>query len=465
LIHLFEINGDRLAFDPQSGALHLVDETAYRVLEAYNQQDGIRPDPTTLDGLTAAYGDEVHACADEVDALIQNRLLFIPPEPMPPLSALYPDGPRIKSMCLHVAHDCNLRCRYCFAGTGDFGTGSRVRMDLETGKKAVEFLIAASGDRTNLDIDFFGGEPLLNWPVVVALTEYCELRAGETGKHIRLTITTNATLLDDDKTRFINAHMKNCVLSMDGCPDTHDRMRPDAGGKGSYETVSERIRSFIRERGDREHYVRGTFTRHNLDFGRDVMHIASLGAKYLSMEPVVAPDGCGYELRVEDLPQIRAEYDKLAADYLEARASGRWFSLFHFMIDLDGGPCSYKRLKGCGAGCEYVAVTPEGDIYPCHQFVGETDFIMGNVNEMPVRLDEAVQARFSRLLVPQKPACATCWARNYCSGGCAANAWHASGNIEGTYEVGCELQKKRVECALWIKARETREAVETAATE
>ncbi len=248
--------------------------------------------------------------------------------------------------------------------------------------------------------------------------------------------------------------MKNCVLSMDGRPDTHNRMRPDAGGNDSYDRVAEQVRTFISQRGDREHYVRGTFTRHNLDFGADVMHMASLGAKYISMEPVVAPDGCGYEIREQDLPAIYAEYDRLAAAYLEARATGSWFSLFHFMIDLDEGPCALKRLKGCGAGSEYVAVTPEGDIYPCHQFVGEREFIMGHVSQDPLQLDEDVRARFSQLLIPQKPACATCWARNYCGGGCAANAWHATGDVNGVYEIGCALQKKRIECALWIQARE-----------
>ncbi len=452
MIHLFQTNGDRLAFDPQTGALHTLDETAFEVLQAYNLLDGRRPDHATLDALAARFGEEVHACADEIDQLIRSRLLFVPTEPMPDLSVLYPDKPRIKAMCLHVAHDCNLRCGYCFAGTGDFGTGSRVRMDEETGKKAIDFLIRESGPRKNLDIDFFGGEPLLNWPVVVALTGYCEKRGAEAGKNIRLTITTNATLLDAEKTDFINAHMKNCVLSMDGCPDTHDRMRPDAGGKGSYQLVSRRILEFVKARKGLEHYVRGTFTRRNLDFSRDVLHIASLGIDQISVEPVVAADGSGYELRKEDLPAIRDEYDRLAAAYVEKRRSGDGFHFFHFNIDIEGGPCAYKRLKGCGAGCEYIAVTPEGDIYPCHQFVGLTDFRMGNLHDDPVTLDAGIRERFSRLLVPSKPECAGCWARSYCSGGCAANAFHATGDIGSVYTIGCELQKKRIECALWIKA-------------
>ncbi|MBP7401350.1 MAG: 4Fe-4S cluster-binding domain-containing protein, partial [Clostridia bacterium] len=343
MIHLFRMHGDRLAFDPQTGALHTVDETAYQVLEEYDRAGGVRPAEPVLADLAARLGEGVSACADEVDGLIRERLLFAPAAPVPDLSVLYPDRPRIKSMCLHAAHDCNLRCRYCFAGTGDYGTGSRCRMDLDTGRKAVDFLIRESGPRRNLDIDFFGGEPLLNWPVVTALTEYCEKRGAEEGKNIRLTITTNATLLDADKTEFINRHMKNCVLSLDGRPETHDRMRPDAGGRGSYDKVAASIRRFVEERGEREHYVRGTFTRHNLDFSKDVLHIASLGVRQISVEPVVAPDGCGYELRAEDLLVIREEYDRLALAYVEARASGpdRWFNYFHFMIDLDGGPCAY----------------------------------------------------------------------------------------------------------------------------
>lgn len=453
MIHLFSMNGDRLAFDPQTGALHLVDETAFRVLEAYNLQNGMRPSDESLRALTGRSGEEIAACAEEIDALIRSGLLFVKAEPVD-LRLLYPDQPRIKAMCLHVAHDCNLRCKYCFAGTGDFGTGSRVRMDAETGKAAVDFLIRESGSRRNLDIDFFGGEPLLNWPVVVALTEYCEMRAAETGKVIRLTITTNATLLDEEKTAFINIHMKNCVLSLDGCRDTHDRMRPDAGGKGTYEAVTRRVLDFVKDRGDREHYIRGTFTRENLDFSRDVLHLASLGLKQISVEPVVAADGCGYEIREADLPKITEEYEKLARSYMEARASGNGFNFFHFQIDLEGGPCAYKRLKGCGAGCEYVAITPEGDIYPCHQFVGLPEFRMGNLHDDPVVPDREIAERFSRLLVPTKPACADCWARSYCSGGCAANAFHATGDIGSVYPVGCALQKKRIECALWIKARE-----------
>ncbi len=451
MLHLFQINGDRLAFDADSGALHLVDEPAWLVLQAWNQAGGQAPDVATLDALTAELGPVAVECSREIAEAVAAGLLFAT-APTVEVSQLYPDQPRIKSMCLHLCHDCNLRCRYCFAGTGDFGTGQRSMLDLETGQKAVDYLIEASGPRRNLDIDFFGGEPLLNWPVVVALTEYCESRAAQTGKDIRLTITTNAVLLDSAKTDFINQHFKNCVLSIDGRPDVHDRMRPDAGGHGSYDRVAAHIQSFVAARGDQEYYLRATYTRENLDFAADVLHLGSL-ASQVSVEPVVAPDGCGYEIRPQDIPTLAAEYEKLAVEMNRRAMAGEGFNFFHFMIDLDGGPCAYKRLKGCGVGLEYCAVTPDGDIYPCHQFVGQQQFKMGNVHDQPVQLDASVQDRFKSLMVMDKPACQGCWARFFCSGGCAANAWHASGDVNGLYETGCALQQKRLECALWLKAK------------
>ncbi|NLO35425.1 MAG: thioether cross-link-forming SCIFF peptide maturase [Clostridiaceae bacterium] len=451
MIHLFQFQGDFLAYDSESQALHLLDEIAWSVLAAYQENGGHRPDAAGLDRLARRHGPEAAECAAEIDQLIQDGDLFAPPE-QATLAQLYPDGARIKSMCLHLCHDCNMRCTYCFAGTGDFGTGHRTMLDESTGRKAIEFLLEASGDRHNLDIDFFGGEPLLNWPVVVALTRYCEQRSRETGKSLRLTITTNATLLDDEKIAFINEHFKNCVLSIDGRPEVHDRMRPDAGGHGTYDRVARHIRSFVAARGDREYYLRATFTRHNLDFDQDVLHLAGLGSQ-VSVEPVVAPAGSGYEIRPEDLPAIEAAYERLAAAMLDAEERGEGFNFFHYMIDLSEGPCFFKRLKGCGVGTEYCAVTPEGDIYPCHQFVGIESFKMGSVHEQPVRLDPAVQAQFAHLLVPDKPACNDCWARYFCSGGCAANAWFATGRVDGLYETGCRMERKRLEGALWLEAR------------
>lgn len=454
MVHLFTFGQDHLAFDSESGALHQLDAISAAVLEAFIDAGGQTPSAGKLAELSDRYGvGTAEECAAEIDSLIADGSLFAPALDVT-RQQLYPDTPRIKSLCLHICHDCNLRCRYCFAGTGDFGTGHRSMLDLETGKKAIDFLIAASGPRRNLDIDFFGGEPLMNWPVVVALTHYAEETGPKAGKNIRLTLTTNSVLLDEEKSAFINEHMKNVVLSIDGRPEVHDRMRPDAGGKGSYDRVMGRIRRFVAERGEREYYVRGTYTRHNLDFGSDVLHFADQGLEQISVEPVVAENGCGYEIRPEDVPAILAEYERLARDFVERREAGQPFNFFHFMIDTDGGPCAYKRLKGCGVGTEYCAVTPEGDIYPCHQFVGQPQFRMGNVHDEPIALDQTLTAKFAELMVPDKPECRTCWSRYYCSGGCAANAHAATGSVTGLYEIGCALQKKRLECALWIKARQ-----------
>lgn len=453
MVHLFTFAQDRLAFDSESGALYLLDEVSYAVLEALIAADSQDLKRIELPELATRFGETaVHEALIEISQLIENGSMFAPTQEVS-LEQLYPEKPLIKSMCLHISHDCNLRCRYCFAGTGDFGTGKRSMLTEETGRKAIDWLIAGSGSRRNLDIDFFGGEPLINWPVVVALTHYAEEAGSKAGKNIRLTITTNAIQLDAEKTAFINEHMKNCVLSIDGRPEVHDRMRPDAGGKGSYERVMNSIRNFIAERGDKEYYARGTFTRHNLDFAADVMHLADQGIDQISLEPVVAAAGCGYELRQEDVPAILAEYEKLALDYAARREAGKPFNFFHFMIDTDHGPCAYKRLKGCGVGSEYCAVTPDGDIYPCHQFVGQEEFCLGNVHTEPVMLDADLTAAFSKLMVPNKPDCQNCWSRYFCSGGCAANAYAATGRIDGLHKISCELQKKRLECALWLKVR------------
>ncbi len=453
MVHLFTFGQDHLAYDSESGALHQLDEAGAAVLKAFIDRAGERPDDQALEELAIRHRREtVLEIADEISQMIAQGSLFSPSMKVT-REQLYPDAPRIKSMCLHICHDCNLRCTYCFAGTGDFGTGHRTMLDEQTGRKAIDFLIQASGPRHHLDIDFFGGEPLMNWPVVVALTHYAKEAGAKAGKDIRLTLTTNAVLLDDEKTAFINQHMKNTVLSIDGRPEVHDRMRPDAGGKGSYERVMKHIRTFVEARGDQEHYVRGTFTRHNLDFASDVLHLVDQGFEQISMEPVVAEPGSGYEIRSEDVPAILDEYERLAKAYVARHENGEPFNFFHFMIDAQSGPCAYKRLKGCGVGTEYCAVTPEGDIYPCHQFVGQPQFRMGSVHDDPIVLDPQLSACFAELMVPQKPECMECWARYHCSGGCAANAYAATGSVLGLYEIGCALQKKRLECALWIKSR------------
>ena len=401
----------------------------------------------------------------DIKNLIATGQLFAPPLEIH-VEQLYPDGVYLKSMCLHLCHDCNLRCRYCFAETGDYGTGERSFLSVETGKRAIDYLIEVSGPRRNLDIDFFGGEPLLNWQTVKELVAYCEVEGPAHGKDIRLTITTNALLLDEEKSRYIDQHFKNVVLSLDGRPAVHDRMRPYASGKGSYEQASRNARRFIEIREDREYYIRGTFTRFNLNFSNDVLHLATLGDQ-LSLEPVVADPGCDYALRMSDLPTIEAEYEKLAQIIASRMADGKGFNFFHFMIDLERGPCLYKRLKGCGVGSEYCAVAPNGDIFPCHQLTGEPEHRMGNVftgidlssssstdypstfNQAPV---EQMSSFYSEQLTSQPDACSSCFSRHFCGGGCYANHLHYGINGEPN-ELSCAMQRKRLECALWLAAQ------------
>jgi len=452
LVHTFTQEKTNIAFDQESGALHVMDDISFSVLQQYILLDGRRPGEDVLKSVSETFREDALSCCEDIEELIGQNLLFAPAQTLQ-LADFYKDEPRIKAMCLHICHDCNLRCKYCFANTGDFHTGKRSMLDIVTGKKAVDFVIRESGSRKNIDIDFFGGEPLMNWDAVVALTYYCEEQGPKNGKNIRLTITTNAVLLDDEKTAFINEHMSNCVLSLDGRPSVNDSMRPNMGGKGSYALVTKNIRNFIEKRADRSYYVRGTYTRNNLDFCNDVKHIVSLGIAQVSVEPVVAPDDSGYGLRFEDLPALFKEYEELARYYIEAKNNGQPFEFFHFTMDLSNGPCAYKRLKGCGVGTEYIAVTPEGDVYPCHQFVGQPEFLMGNIMENPDVLNQKVKDQFKDLLVPQKTECNACWAKYFCSGGCPANAYFSTGSVHGTYKLGCELQKKRLECALWIKTQ------------
>ncbi len=456
MVYTFTMKSDFLAYDNESGALMFLDAATFDILSNYEAHSGSKPaDPVLHEialkhELTKTDLDEI---CSEIDSLIQDGSLFRAAQTVS-LKQLYPAEARIKSMCLHLCHDCNLRCRYCFAETGDFGTGKRSMLDLETGKKAVDFLIEASGPRHNLDIDFFGGEPLMNWPVVVALTEYCETEGPKHNKDIRLTMTTNCMLLDDEKMDFLNKHMKNVVLSIDGRESVNDFMRPRMGGQGSYETVMRNIKKFVLKRGQKEHYIRGTYTAHNLDFSNDVLHFVDEGLKQISVEPVVAPEDAPYAIKEEHLPEIFEEYDRLAEAYLESRKTGEPFHFFHFNLDLEGGPCIYKKMKGCGVGTEYCAVTPDGDIFPCHQFVGDEAFLMGNVHNDPaLSVPEHLKNAFTEMILPNKEHCQTCWAKYFCSGGCAANAYHASGSLEGVYELGCKLQRKRLETALWVQAK------------
>lgn len=355
----------------------------------------------------------------------------------------------VKALCLHIAHDCNLACKYCFAEEGEYH-GRRALMSFEVGKKALDFLVANSGNRVNLEVDFFGGEPLMNWDVVKQLVAYGRSLEKPNNKKFRFTLTTNGVLLNDEVMEFVNKEMSNVVLSLDGRKEVNDRMRPFRTGKGSYDLIVPKFQKLAESRNQTNYYIRGTFTRNNLDFSEDVKHFADLGFKQMSIEPVVGPEEDPYSIREQDLPQIMEEYDKLALEYIDRYKKGNGFNFFHFMIDLTQGPCVYKRLSGCGSGTEYLAVTPWGDFYPCHQFVGNEDFLMGNVDE-GITKPEIVK-EFGNCNVYSKEKCKNCFAKFYCSGGCAANSYNFHGTINDAYDIGCEMQRKRVECSIMIKA-------------
>lgn len=445
MIHKYKLFNTNIVIDVNSGAVHVFDGVAFEVLDYYRAYN--------LDYILGRLCDrfdrrEISEAFDEIAHLEREGQLFSKDEfsKSPPQIK----GSLVKALCLHVAHDCNMRCRYCFASTGDFGV-KRTLMSPETGKKAIDFLVKQSGNRRNLEVDFFGGEPLLNFQTVKEIVTYARKIEQEKGKNFRFTITTNALLLNDEHKKFINENMGNIVLSIDGRKQVNDRMRIRADGSGTYESILPKIMDMARSRHHDNYYVRGTYTRDNLDFSNDVLHLADLGFKQISVEPVVAAKGTGYDLREEDLPVLFTEYQKLAKEYVLRGKNHRGFNFFHFMIDLDQGPCFIKRIKGCGSGHEYLAVTPEGDIYPCHQFVGMSSFKMGNVNQG--LLDGEIRQRFKNSNVYTKKDCDRCWAKFYCSGGCAANAFQFNNDINIPYKIGCELEKKRIECALWIKTQ------------
>ncbi|OQB15551.1 MAG: hypothetical protein BWY15_00263 [Firmicutes bacterium ADurb.Bin193] len=453
MIHTFSINGRNIVVDVNSGAVHTVDGVAMALISFLDKKFGGLPPEGILfdeifDTLSEYPKEEVLQAYDEVSTLYKAGILYSKDE-YADLAAEIRKEPFIKALCLHISHDCNMRCGYCFAGTGNF-TGERCMMSEETGKKAVEFVIKNSGGRRNIEIDFFGGEPLMNFEVIKTLTEYIRKREKECGKTFRLTLTTNGVLLDEDKLRFINENMSNLVLSIDGRKAVNDRMRKTDKGAGSYDVIMPRLRRAADSRNQDNYYVRGTFTRHNLDFSEDVLHLADEGFKQISVEPVVGGANSGYSIRREDLPFVFNQYEILADEYLKRLGTDKWFNFFHFMTDLTQGPCVIKRMSGCGAGCEYVAITPEGDIYPCHQFVGNRDFVLGSVHDGSC--DKSKMREFAAANVYTKPKCRDCWAKFYCSGGCHANAYQFGGDINIPYEIGCEMEKKRVECSLYIKA-------------
>lgn len=448
MIHKYTLNGYYIVLDVHSGAVHVVDELMYRVLDYITEPNNEEMLKKAIVGLGNDFSAaDISDCYDDINELYEKGELFTVDD-YEKFSNLMIDAP-IKSMCLNVAHDCNLRCKYCFASTGDFG-GKRELMDVETGKKAIDFLIEKSGKRYNLELDFFGGEPLMNFDMVKEVVLYARSKEKEYNKNFRFTITTNGMLLTDDKIDFINKEMCNVVLSIDGRKKINDNIRTTVSGAGSYDIIMPKFKKLVAARGDKEYYVRGTYTKYNKDFASDVMHFVDEGFEQISVEPVVTDPNMPYALTDEDIPEICAEYKKLAKYLIEKRKSGKFFNFFHFMIDLDQGPCAIKRLRGCSCGNEYVAVAPNGDIYPCHQFVGMDEWKMGTLDDMSVNPE--MKKEFAKTTVYQKEGCKDCWAKFYCSGGCNANNTIYCGNALKPLKFTCELERKRVECAIMIKA-------------
>lgn len=446
MVHQYKNNGYNIVLDVNSGAIHVVDDVTYDVIELFEDNSA----KEIIEKLVDRYPQtEIEEAIQEVNELKDNEELFTEDTYKERIIDFKKRQTVVKALCLHIAHDCNLACRYCFAEEGEYH-GRRALMSYETGKQALDFLIANSGSRRNLEVDFFGGEPLMNWDVVKQLVAYGREQEKLHDKHFRFTLTTNGVLLNDEIMEFANKEMDNVVLSIDGRKEVHDRMRPFRKGAGSYDLIVPKFQKFAESRHQDKYYVRGTYTHFNTDFSKDVLHLADLGFKQISVEPVVAQPTDEYALKESDLPVLFDEYDRLAAEMVKRNKAGNGFNFFHFMIDLEGGPCVAKRLSGCGSGTEYLAVTPWGDLYPCHQFVGNEEFKMGTVFE-GVKNTE-LRDEFKCCNVYAKKKCRECFARFYCSGGCAANSYNFHGNINDAYDIGCELQKKRIECAIMIKA-------------
>ena len=443
MVHCFNVNGRRFALDVPTGALHETDAVTQEIIEA---MDGVFNGALTNDFNIPQ--DEFNGIISEIRGLAEDGQLFTAERAEPVRVGMREREPVVKALCLHIAHDCNLRCKYCFAGQGSYGDniGGERYMTPEVGRKALDFLISRSGNRRHLEVDFFGGEPMLNFDTVKEIVSYGRKREKETDKIFRFTLTTNGTLLNPEHHAYINEVMDNVVLSIDGRPEVHDRMRSNANGAGSYADVFPKLKQLADSRGHERYYVRGTYTRHNTDFAADVLHLADAGFTQVSVEPAVAEPSAGYSIRREDVPVLCGEYEKLADELLKRKH----IRFFHFEIDLDGGPCVAKRVTGCGAGTEYLAVTPEGKLFPCHQFVGEGKFLLGDLDTGVT--EKWVTDMFKECHVYNKPECVNCWAKYYCSGGCAANAYHTNGDIAKPDIIACDLQRKRIECALYMRA-------------
>ena len=454
MIHKYKLNGYNIVLDVNSGAVHIVDDLAYDILDCLDEEKlSFELDEKIVKKLSDKYSvSEINETYKELYCLYKEGELFSK-DYYEKIAENIGKAP-IKAMCLNIAHDCNLRCEYCFASKGDFGTG-RELMSLETAKSAIDFLIEASKNRHNLEVDFFGGEPLMNFEVVKKTVEYARSQEKKYNKNFRFTITTNGLLLTDDKIDFINENMDNVVLSLDGRKEVNDRLRVTASGEGSYDIIVPKYQKLVKERKKlgKDYYVRGTFTRYNFDFTNDVLHMNELGFDQLSIEPVVSDKKLDYSIKEDDLDRVFKEYETLAKEIINQRKSGNYFNFFHFMLDLNQGPCAIKRLKGCGCGNEYISVTPNGDIFPCHQFVGKSEWKMGNV--LKDEFNEKIKDYFSKTNVYQKPDCKECWAKFYCSGGCNANNLQYAGDVFKSHKLSCDLERKRLECAIMVKAAES----------
>ncbi len=450
MVHQYKLNGYNIVLDTCSGSVHVVDDVAYDIIALYKEKSA----DEIADEISAKYASDGVTrqdcldCIEDVKSLESMQKLYTPDTYADMAFDFKNRNTVLKAMCLHVAHTCNLNCEYCFASQGKYH-GERALMSFEVGKRALDFLIENSGTRHNLEVDFFGGEPLMNWDVVKQLVAYAREQEKIHNKNFRFTLTTNGMLIDDDVIEFSNKEMSNVVLSLDGRKEVHDRLRKDYTGKGSYDIILPKFKEFVKRRGNKSYYMRGTFTHANTDFTNDIFHMADMGFTELSMEPVVCAPTDASALTEADLPVLFEQYEILAKEMIKRKREGRPFTFYHYMLDLKHGPCIYKRISGCGSGTEYVAVTPTGDIYPCHQFVGDAKYLLGNIYEGISNTD--VQNEFKLCNAYARKECDNCWAKLYCSGGCAANSYHATGKITGIYEYGCELFKKRIECAVMLQ--------------
>lgn len=453
-MHQFKMNGYNIVLDPYSGSVHSVDDLAYDIIELFKKETK----DEIVSRLLEKYKDdntitksEILDCYNDICELEKSGKLFTKNVYENHAFDFKNNNTVVKALCLHIAHTCNLNCEYCFASQGKYH-GERALMSLEVGKKSIDFLIKNSGTRRNLEVDFFGGEPLMNFSVVKEIVKYAREQEKIYNKNFRFTLTTNGLLIDDDVIDFANKEMSNVVLSLDGRKDVHDATRKTITGQGSYDVIVPKFKKLVDARGGKNYYIRGTFTHNNIDFTKDILHMADLGFKELSIEPVVCDPKEPYALTEDDLPIIKEQYEILAKEMIKRNKQGNGFTFYHYMLDLQNGPCIYKRISGCGSGTEYMAVTPWGDLYPCHQFVGDEKYKLGDIFNGVTNND--IRNKFKLCNAYARPKCADCWAKLYCSGGCPANSYHSTGDITGVYDYGCELFKKRIECAIMIQVAE-----------